>query len=140
MIALERHGPQPIHDHFQGRFAEEHFAETLVQLIKDAMRAMLSRPLGDPSELHETDGPRKHAVVSKPLWQIDVYDQRHGGTPPGPYAALRQCLTAGSAKFVLDAIKTFGLVGMGGAAAQHGEEVERRSRPQGTAQVRGLQR
>jgi NADH:ubiquinone oxidoreductase subunit F (NADH-binding)/NADH:ubiquinone oxidoreductase subunit E len=60
----------------------------------------------------------------RPLWQLDVYDARHGGTPPEPYGAVRRFLAARAedaakaSKGLLGGLREAGLFGMGGAAAR----------------------
>jgi NADH:ubiquinone oxidoreductase subunit F (NADH-binding)/NADH:ubiquinone oxidoreductase subunit E len=117
VICLDRHGQAAIHNHFQGGFEPRRFAADLVSLIQRALRGeTLPQPLTpDPSPL--STGERGVSRREKPLWQIDTYDSRHGDAPP-PYEAVRRFLRTGGPKAVLDALKTSGLVGMGGAAAR----------------------
>ncbi|HEX5272839.1 MAG TPA: NADH-ubiquinone oxidoreductase-F iron-sulfur binding region domain-containing protein, partial [Gemmataceae bacterium] len=59
-----------------------------------------------------------------PLWQLDVYDPRHGGTPPPPFEAVRRFMAARAedetkaGKALVSALRDAGLFGMGGAAAR----------------------
>jgi NADH:ubiquinone oxidoreductase subunit F (NADH-binding) len=79
--------------------------------------------------------PPEHGA-EHPLWQLNPYDPRHGGTPPEPYAAVRAFLTARAAdpkkagESLVAALRDAGLFGMGGAAARtyrKWEEVARQS-------------
>jgi NADH:ubiquinone oxidoreductase subunit F (NADH-binding)/NADH:ubiquinone oxidoreductase subunit E len=74
------------------------------------------------------DGRAPHAPggdgAARPLWQLDVYDPRHGGAPPQPFEAVRRFLAARAddeakaGKALLGALREAGLFGMGGAAAR----------------------
>jgi NADH:ubiquinone oxidoreductase subunit F (NADH-binding) len=55
----------------------------------------------------------------RPLWQIDVYDDRHGAGY-GPYDAVRNCLQQRDPEAILKALDAASLFGMGGAAARVG--------------------
>lgn len=111
VACISRHGPtreQCFHDHYGGNRGPEDLRASIADVLA-----------GGPPPPPDCGPPAAAAV--RPLWQIDVYDPRHGGTYP-PFAVVRQLLTDGTPQAVIDTLKAAGLVGMGGAAARTGKK------------------